>query len=49
MVSIAIWKHFDDIKAVFWDGTGDIPYDPDQKEIIVAGIEQDRKRTEALK
>lgn len=29
IVCIAIWKYFYDFKAVFWDGTGDIPYDPD--------------------
>lgn len=27
IVVIAIWKYFEDFKSVFWDGTGDIPYD----------------------
>ena len=27
IIVIAIWKHFEDFKSVFWDGTGDIPYD----------------------
>ena len=26
---IVIWKYAEDFKAVFIDGTGDIPYDPD--------------------
>lgn len=32
MVCITIWKHADDFKAVFIDGTGDIPYDPALRE-----------------
>ena len=28
MFCIAVWKYRDDFKAVFVDGTGDIPYDP---------------------
>ena len=31
---IIVWKYGEDCKAVFWDGTGDVPYDPEQRELV---------------
>jgi hypothetical protein len=34
MFCIAVWKYWEDFKAVFIDGTGDIPYDPALRDAI---------------
>ena len=34
IAGIIVWKYFEDFKSVFWDGTGDIPYDPDQRALV---------------
>ena len=34
IIGIIIWKYSDDFKAVFIDGTGDVPYDQDQQPFV---------------
>ena len=43
IIGIAIWKYFEDFKAVFWDGTGDIPYDPEKRAAVAEAIEKAKK------
>ena len=31
---IVIWKYAEDFKSVFVDGTGDVPYDPAQRQVV---------------
>ena len=40
MFCIAVWKYWEDFKAVFIDGTGDIPYDPALRDAINTGSQQ---------
>jgi hypothetical protein len=35
MFAIAVWKYWEDFRAVFIDGTGDIPYDPALKNALI--------------
>ena len=31
---IVVWKYAEDFRAVFVDGTGDVPYDPEQRATV---------------
>ena len=39
MFCIAVWKYWEDFKAVFIDGTGDIPYDPAYRGMVGPQVE----------